>query len=200
MSSGGVVGFRATPASQPPARISSSVRCRCVTTSGWTRDAHHPGIDERGDQVVWVGHLQVGVYGEVYGGRERGRDGRANGQVGDEVVVHHVEVDEFGAAPLGPPDLLGEVREIGREYRRGSDHPVAQPSEIRQWISLLGQRCGEEHSTERVHGQRMHLYSGQLSRDPRRTGRTSRSAYPRARSTAVAPTSRRAANPSRPSL
>src|SRR5688500_14983048 len=36
MDSGGVVGVRATPASQPPVWIRSSVRCRCVTTSGWT--------------------------------------------------------------------------------------------------------------------------------------------------------------------
>src|SRR5918998_239854 len=36
MSSGGVVGFKATPASQPPARIISRVRCRWVTASGWT--------------------------------------------------------------------------------------------------------------------------------------------------------------------
>src|SRR5215216_6139248 len=36
MDSGGVVGFRATPASQPPSRIISRVRCRCVTASGCT--------------------------------------------------------------------------------------------------------------------------------------------------------------------
>src|SRR5215207_6843366 len=36
MSSGGLVGFRATPASQPLDRISSSVRWRWMTTSGWT--------------------------------------------------------------------------------------------------------------------------------------------------------------------
>src|SRR5918997_598006 len=36
MDSGGVVGFKATPASQPPARISSRTRCRCVTASGCT--------------------------------------------------------------------------------------------------------------------------------------------------------------------
>src|SRR5215210_5740652 len=37
MSSGGVVGLRATPASQPPERIRPSVRCRWVALSGWTQ-------------------------------------------------------------------------------------------------------------------------------------------------------------------
>src|SRR5215203_5626933 len=36
MSSGGVVGFRAAPASQPLPRISSRILCRCVTASGCT--------------------------------------------------------------------------------------------------------------------------------------------------------------------
>src|SRR5918994_57798 len=81
---------------------------------GLDGDACHPGFDERGDQIVRVGNLQVGVDGEVYGRGERGRDRGANGQVGHEVVVHHVEVDEIGASPLRPPHLLREVREIGR--------------------------------------------------------------------------------------
>src|SRR5919112_6385301 len=47
-SSGGLVGFRATPASQPPAWISPSVRWRWVTTSGWTAMLATPASAKEG--------------------------------------------------------------------------------------------------------------------------------------------------------
>src|SRR5918997_5060264 len=44
MTSGEVVGFRATPASQPPSRIISRVRCRCVTASDCTEMLTTPAL------------------------------------------------------------------------------------------------------------------------------------------------------------
>src|SRR5918999_3149815 len=44
MTSGEVVGFRATPASQPPSWIISRVRCRCVTASGCTEMLTTPAL------------------------------------------------------------------------------------------------------------------------------------------------------------
>src|SRR5919199_3703679 len=99
---------------------------------GLDGDAGYAGLDERWDQVVRVRYLKVGVYGEVDRGGERGRDGGAHGQVGDEVVVHNVEVHELSAPSLGPPHLFSQFGEIGREYGRGADHPVTEASEERQ--------------------------------------------------------------------
>src|SRR5215211_7064237 len=85
---------------------------------GLDGDADDPGLDEGWDQAVRVRYLEVGVYGEVDGGGERGCDSRAYGKVRDEVVVHNVEVYELCATPPGPAHLLGQLREIGGEYRR----------------------------------------------------------------------------------
>ena len=42
-----------------------------------------------------------------------------NGDVGNEVPVHHVDVDLIGAAGLDLGDLIGKAREVGGENRRG---------------------------------------------------------------------------------
>src|SRR5918994_766178 len=112
-----------------------------------------PGLDERWDQVVRVRYLEVGVYGKVDRGGERGRDGGTYGKVRDEVVVHHIEVYEFGSTPFGPPHFLRQFREIGREYRSGADHPITEPSEKRQEICLPGRVSSEGHSTDRAPGE-----------------------------------------------
>jgi len=40
---------------------------------------------------------------------------RADGQIGDVMVVHHVEVNQVGAGARDRPDLFAEAREIGRQ-------------------------------------------------------------------------------------
>ena len=46
---------------------------------------------------------------------------RADGQVRHVVVVHHVEVDPVGAGGQHVVDFLAQLREVGREDRRGDD-------------------------------------------------------------------------------
>src|SRR5918995_4446392 len=122
---------------------------------GLDGDADDPGLDEGWDQVVRVRYLEVGVYGKVDRGGERGSDGGAHGKVRDEVVVHNVEVYEPGTAPFRPPHFLGQLREIGREYRGSADHPISEPSEKRQEIFLPGRTSRDGHSTERAPGERV---------------------------------------------
>jgi hypothetical protein len=56
-------------------------------------------------------------------GRMALHDGRAEGDVGDEVAVHHVHVDDGSAAALGAGDLVGEVGEVRGEDGEGQfDH------------------------------------------------------------------------------
>jgi hypothetical protein len=43
-------------------------------------------------------------------------------QVGHKVPIHHIDMDEIGAAVLDPPNLIREVCEVGREHRRGNQH------------------------------------------------------------------------------
>ena len=45
-------------------------------------------------------------------------DRRADGDVGHEVAVHHVHVNQIGAAALDGGHGVAEVREVGRENRR----------------------------------------------------------------------------------
>src|SRR5918994_2954127 len=120
---------------------------------GLDRNADDPGLDESWDQVVRVRYLEVGVDGKVDRGGERGRHSGPHGKVRDEVVVHHVEVYEFGSTPFGPPHFLRQFREIGREYRSGADHPITEPSEKRQEICLPNRVSREGHSTERAPGE-----------------------------------------------
>jgi hypothetical protein len=48
----------------------------------------------------------------------RGDDVGAEGQVGDELAVHHVKLDEVHARFLQRRDLLAEAGEVGRQHGR----------------------------------------------------------------------------------
>ena len=46
---------------------------------------------------------------------------RADGDVGNEMAVHDVDMDPVGAGGVNRPDFLAELGEIGGEDRRGDD-------------------------------------------------------------------------------
>jgi len=80
-------------------------------------DAHHvgAGLGEVGDEVVGVFDHHVAVERES-GDLAEGLDhGRAEGDVGDEVAVHDVDVDDGAATALGGCDFVGEMGEVGGE-------------------------------------------------------------------------------------
>ena len=86
------------------------------------RDPRRSRVDERGQVVVRVVEHQVHVQRDgrdpVNGAHHR----RANRQVGHEVAVHHVDVQQVGAAALDGGDVLPERREIRGQQRRSDQH------------------------------------------------------------------------------
>ena len=73
------------------------------------------GLGEGGDEGVGVLDHQVAVERELGDGADGLDHGRAEGDVGDEVAVHDVDVDDGAAAALGRGDFVGEVGEVGGE-------------------------------------------------------------------------------------
>src|SRR5208337_3639387 len=68
-----------------------------------------------GDEFVGVIDHQVAVEGQAGGLAQAGNHGRAEGQVGDEVAVHDIDVDGRAAAALGCGDLIGQAGKIRGE-------------------------------------------------------------------------------------
>ena len=66
-------------------------------------------------------HVQRDGRDPVNGAHHR----RANRQVGHEVAVHHVDVQQVGAATLDGGDVLPERREIRGQQRRSDQHLIA---------------------------------------------------------------------------
>ncbi len=68
---------------------------------------------------------QVAVEGLVGGAAQRADDVGPEGDIGDEVAVHHVEMDPVGTGCRDIPHLVSQAGEIGSEDRRaivmGSD-------------------------------------------------------------------------------
>src|ERR1017187_9785647 len=80
-------------------------------------------LGEGGDEGVGVLDHQVAVERELGDRPQRLDHGRAEGDVGDEVAVHDVDVDDGAAATLGRGNLVGEVGEVrGEDGEAEVDH------------------------------------------------------------------------------
>ena len=88
-----------------------------------------PGFGMHGDAVgAGLGEgLQIGIdrrdhqmhVERLFGvGPQRLHHRRADGDVGHEMAVHHIDMDEIGARRLDRLDLGAQPREIGRQDRR----------------------------------------------------------------------------------
>ncbi len=88
-------------------------------------DPRRPGVDECVEVAVRVLDHQVHVQGQRGGAPDRFHHRRTQGDVGDEVPVHHVDVDRARAAALGGGDVLAEPREVRGQDRRRQDHCAA---------------------------------------------------------------------------
>ena len=91
---------------------------------GFDVEAHpvRARVGEGVDVAVGVLDHQVDVQRQPGGAADRLDHRRADRDVGDEVPIHHVEVEERRPAALGPRDLLGEAAEVRGEDRRSEDH------------------------------------------------------------------------------
>src|ERR1035437_1697450 len=72
-------------------------------------------LGEGGDEGVGVLDHQVTVEGQLGDRPQRLDHGRAEGDVGDEVAVHDVDMDDGAAAALSRGYFIGKVREVGGE-------------------------------------------------------------------------------------
>ena len=91
------VGARLGVDDQPPA-----ARLDVARRHHFGGQHHQVGLERDGDEVA-----------------RRGDDVGAERQVGDELAVHHVPLDEVDAGLLQGDDLLTEAGEVGRQHRRG---------------------------------------------------------------------------------
>ncbi len=85
--------------------------------AGFVMDADpvRPGLGEVGDEDVGVLDHQVAVEGEV-GRLAKGFEHRkAKREVGHKMAVHHIDVDDLRATPLGGGNIAAEVGEVGGE-------------------------------------------------------------------------------------
>jgi len=57
-------------------------------------------------------------------------DRRAHRQVGDEVPVHHVDVDPIGPAVFRPPEGISQVSEIRGQDGSGQDRSLGHVDRI----------------------------------------------------------------------
>ena len=85
---------------------------------------HHrrAGLRERLDVPIWIFDLQVHVERNLRDPFDRLDDRRSDRDVRDEMSVHHVDVDEIGAAPLDGGNRVAERREVRGEDRRRDEH------------------------------------------------------------------------------
>ena len=68
-----------------------------------------------GDEFVGVLDHEVAIERQFGDGADGFDDRRTEGDVGNEVAVHDVDVDDGAARRGGKGDLVGEVREVGGE-------------------------------------------------------------------------------------
>ena len=68
------------------------------------------GIDRRDHQMHVERFFRVRA--------ERLHHGRSDGDVGHEMAVHHIDMDEIGACLLDGLDFRAQSREIGGQNRR----------------------------------------------------------------------------------
>src|SRR5580704_13192428 len=64
------------------------------------------GLGKGGDEFVGILDHQVAIEGQLGVFAQGGDDGRADGEVGDEVTVHYVDMDDGSAPALGGSDLV----------------------------------------------------------------------------------------------
>ena len=124
------LGLIATPARSPSWRMRVSVRCRCGRTSACTVRLDAPASANCVEIAIGLADHQMHVERHAGDPLQRGDDRRADRDVRHEVPVHHVDVNQVGAASFDPRDLVGQPREIGREDRRRDAHGHRETSSV----------------------------------------------------------------------
>jgi hypothetical protein len=86
-----------------------------------------PGIGESGDELVGILDHQVAIEGQFGVFAEGGDDGWADGDIGDEMAIHHVDVDDRTTAALGCSDFIAQTGKVsGKDGWDELDHSEEQ--------------------------------------------------------------------------
>ncbi len=80
------------------------------------KDPVRTGLREIRDETVRLLDHQVAVERQLRRLTDGSHHGRAEGDVGDEVAVHNINVDDGAATALGGRDLLPEPGKVRRQY------------------------------------------------------------------------------------
>jgi len=89
-----------------------------VTNFLMDRDPVGAGFSEVGNVAVWIFDHQVAVERQLRGLPQRLHYWWADGDVGDEMSVHDIDVNERGSAFGSAANLLRQMGEVRRENRR----------------------------------------------------------------------------------
>ena len=126
MVSTGVPGLRVTPAFLPSARIACSERWMCGPGFDMHGDDVGAGLGERLEIRVARRDHQVHVEHLLAVRPQRLHHVRPDRNVGDEMAVHHVDMDPVGAGLIDGADLVAELGKIGGKDRGGDDERAVQ--------------------------------------------------------------------------
>ncbi len=87
------------------------------------RDPVGSGFPECFQVPVRLLDHQMNVQGEGRDPMNRLDHGRSDGQIGNEVAVHHIQVNKARPGILHAPDLLSQAREVRREHGGSQQGP-----------------------------------------------------------------------------
>ena len=76
------------------------------------------GFGERRDVVIGIFDHQVAVERNIHRLAQAGDDRRANGDVGHEMTVHHVDMQQCRAPTYGRVSIFRQASEISRQNGR----------------------------------------------------------------------------------
>ena len=116
--SSGVAGLNTSPALHPQSWMRPIVRSTCSDASGWKLMIAAPAFAKSGTMRSTGFTIRCTSIGTRRVRLDRRADQRPDRQVGNVMVVHHVEVEEVGAGGDDRAHLLAEAREIGGQQRR----------------------------------------------------------------------------------
>jgi hypothetical protein len=88
------------------------------------------GVAERLQVGIGRRDHQMDVHRDLHVRAQRLHHVRADGDVGDEVAVHHVDVQPIGARRLDRAGFLAETRKIRRQDRRGYEGSASHAPDL----------------------------------------------------------------------
>ncbi len=83
--------------------------------AGLVMHAHpvRPRIGQRGNKFVRILDHQMAIEGELRHLPHRRHHRRTKGDIGHEMAIHHIQMDDGSTTALGGLDLVSQMREVG---------------------------------------------------------------------------------------